>query len=267
MNVLVFKIKTIPDIEAGQAIFDLQGLDDKSTVKAMRHMHQQKTGSDTLPLHLHKIVAISIVYRGMGDDMGRWLAVRSLGDENSTEAELLQQFFDEVEGRTPTIVSWDGSNFDFPVIHYRALKNSISAPAYWEMGQNNADFRHDNYLNRQHQRHTDLKDVLASYNHNASAPLNDIAKLLGFPGEMGIDGSHIWDEYQAENFKGIRHSCETDVLNIYLIYLRYQLIRGEISADELEKEFTLLREVLDNIEHDESQQGKAHLLEFSKHWA
>ncbi len=262
MNILVFKIKTIPDIEAGQAIFDLQGLDDKSTVKAMRHMHQQKTGSETLPLHLHKIVAISIVYRGMGDDMGKWLAVRSLGDENSTETDLLQQFFDEVEGRTPTLVSWDGSDVDLPIIHYRALKNSISAPAYWEMGENNAEFRHDNYLNRQHQRHTDLKDVLASYHRHASAPLNDIAKLLGFPGSLGVASSQLWDAFQAGGISGIRHSGETDVLNIYLIYLRYQLMRGEISGDELEKEFTLLREVLDN----EPQSGGAHLLEFSKHW-
>lgn len=260
MNILVFSIKTTPDIEGGQAIFGLQGLDDESTVKAMRHMHQQKTGSDDLPLYLQKIVAISIVYRGMGDDMGKWLTVRSLGDENSSEAELLQQFFDEVEGRTPTIVSWNGSAFDLPAIHYRALKNSISAPAYWEKGENNADFRHDNYLSRHHERHTDLKDVLASYNHKASAPLNNIAKLLGFPGKIGLDDSQIWEQYQAGRINAIRNSNETDALNIYLIYLRYQLMRGEINADDLEKEFNLLREVLDNHANEQ------HLLDFSKLW-
>ena len=211
----------------------------------------------------------------------------------------MQQFFDEVEGRTPTIVSWNGSAFELPVIHYRALKNSISAPAYWEKGENNADFRQDNYLSRHHERHTDLKDVLASYNKQASAPLDDIARLLGFPGKIGkggslsadgslpaegsllaegslpangslpaegslpANGSQVWDHYQAGNIKGIRSYCETDVLNTYLIYLRYQLMRGEIKADALEKEFNLLREVLDN----EGQQGKAHLLELSKHWA
>ncbi len=261
MNVLVFNLETIPDIKAGQAIFDLQGLDDKSTVKAMRHIHQQKSGSDILPLHLLKIVAISIVYRGIGDDMGKWLAVRSLGDKSSSEADLLQQFFDEVEGRTPVIVSWGGSAFDFPVIHYRALRHGISAPAYWENGKNNKEYRHDNYLSRHHERHTDLKDVLASYNPEASAPLNDMAKLLGFPGKIGLEGSQVWDEYQSGNINGIRNSCETDTLNTYLIYLRYQLIRGEISSEVLEKEFNLLREVLDN-----NDQEKAHLLDFSKHW-
>ncbi len=279
MNVLVFDIETIPDIEGGQAIFDLQGLDDKSTAKAMMHMHQQKTGSNFLPLHLHKIVAISIVYRGMGDDMGKLVTVSSLGDETSSEADLLKLFFEEIEARTPTLVSWNGSGFDLPVIHYRALKNSISAPAYWENGENDSSFRHDNYINRHHERHTDLKDVLASYNHQASAPLNDIAKLLGFPGKMGVDGSlsadgslpangsQVWDHYQAGNINGIRNYCEIDVLNTYLVYLRYQLMRGEINHEALEKEFNLLREVLDNNDQEDEQQGKAHLLEFSKHWA
>ncbi|HIO96647.1 MAG TPA: 3'-5' exonuclease [Leucothrix sp.] len=268
MNVLVFNIETIPDIEGGQAIFDLQGLDDNSTAKAMLHMHQQKTGSDSLPLYLHKIIAISIVYRGMGDDMGKMVAVKSLGDTTSSEADLLRLLFAEIEERTPTLVSWNGSGFDLPVIHYRALKHNISAPVYWHVywkkGSNNSAFREDNYLSRHHERHTDLKDVLASYNHNASAPLDHIAKLLGFPGEVASIKGSGWDAYQSGNLKNIRYHGETNVLNTYLVYLRYQLMRGEINADDLEKEFNLLREVLDNPTNKE---GVPHLLDFLKAWA
>jgi predicted PolB exonuclease-like 3'-5' exonuclease len=262
MNVLVFDIETIPDIEGGQKIYDLEGLDDKSTAKAMFHIRQQKTGSEFLPLHLQKIIAISVVYRGMGDDMGHEVSVSSLGDENSSEADLLTAFYAEIEKRTPTLVSWNGSGFDLPVIHYRTLKNSISAPSYWEKGNNNSDFRHDNYLSRYHERHTDLKDVLASYNHNAKVPLNDMALLLGFPGKMGFDGSQVWDEFQAGNIKGIRDYCETDVLNTYLIYLRYQLMRGELTHEKLEQEYTLLRDAL-NLQ---SEAGQTHLGAFSKAW-
>lgn len=262
MNVLVFDIETIPDIEGGQAIYGLKGLDDKSTAKAMFHLRQQKTGSEFLPLHLQKIITISVVYRGMGDDMGHEVSVRSLGNEQSTEAELLTDFFAEIDNRTPTLVSWNGSGFDLPVIHYRMLKNSISAPKYWEKGNTIADFRHDNYLSRHHERHTDLKDVLASYNRNATAPLDDIATLLGFPGKMGMDGSQVWDEYQAGNLKAIRNYCETDVLNTYLIYLRYQLMRGELNHKQLEQEFTLLRDALESS----SEAGQTHLGAFLKAW-
>lgn len=262
MNVLVFDIETIPDIDGGQKIYDLAGLDDKSTAKAMFHIRQQKSGSEFLPLHLQRIVAISVVYRSMGDDMDHEVSVRSLGDETSSEADLLKAFFAEIDKRTPTLVSWNGSGFDLPVIHYRSLKNSISAPRYWEKGGNNSEFRHDNYLSRHHERHTDLKDVLASYNLAAAAPLNDIALLLGFPGKMGMDGSQVWDEYQAGNIKGIRDYCETDVLNTYLIYLRYQLMRGEINPDELEQEFILLRDTLES----NNKAGLTHLGAFSKAW-
>ena len=262
MNVLVFDIETIPDIEGGQKIYDLEGLDDKSTAKAMFHIRQQNTGSDFLPLHLQKIIAISVVYRGMGDDMGHEVSVRSLGGENSTEADLLTEFFKEIEERAPMLVSWNGSGFDLPVIHYRTLKNAISAPSYWEKGNINTDFRHNNYLSRHHERHNDLKDVLASYNDNAKAPLNDIATILGFPGKMGMDGSKVWDEYQSGNLKGIRDYCETDVLNTYLIYLRYQLMRGELTLEELEQEFTLLRDALES----RNEAGQTHLGAFSKAW-
>lgn len=257
MNVLVFDIETIPDVEGGQAIFDLQGLDDKSTAKAMMHMHQQKTGSDFLPLHLQKIVAISVVYRGMGDDMGKMVAVKSLGDDNSSEADLLKLFFQEIDARTPKLVSWNGSGFDLPVIMNRALKNSISMPNHW----------------KEQYHHTDLKFVISGYNGENTAPLTELSKLLGFPGKMGMDGSFlangsssandsVWDEYQAGNLKGIRDYCETGVLNTYLVYLRYQLMRGELKQEELEQEFTLLREFLES----QSKTGKTHLGAFLKAW-
>lgn len=263
MNVLVFDIETIPDTEGGRRIYNLgvgdDALDDKSTAKAMFHLNQQKTGREVLPLHLHQVAAISVVYRGMGNDMEHKVSVRSLGDENSNEADLLALFFDEIDTYTPTLVSWNGAGFDLPVLHYRMLKNNVSAPAYWERGENNASFRYDNYLSRYHQRHTDLMDVLANYNRGAFAPLDDISTLLGFPGKTGMDGSQVWDEYLAGNLSGIRQYCETDVLNTYLVYLRYQFMRGEINGDELEKEFNLLRDTLDNSGHE-------HLQQFSKAW-
>ncbi len=243
----MFDIETIPDIEGGQAIFDLQGLDDKSTAKAMMHMHQQKTGSDFLPLYLHKIIAISVVYRGMGDDMGKAVSVRSLGNENSTESDLLKLFFEEIDLKKPTVVSWNGSYFDLPVIRYRALQNAISLPEHWS--------EDGNY------HHSDVKNALSMHNPDASAPLDHIAKLLGFPAKMGMDGSQVWDEYQASNLKGIRDYCETDVLNTYLVYLRYQLMLGKLTHEQLEQEFTLLRDAL------ESQSTKqAHLGAFLKAW-
>ena len=269
MNVLVFKIETIPDIEAGQKIFNLEGLDDKSTAKAMFHMHQQKTGSTFLPLYLQKIIALSVVYRGMGEDMDHEVSVRSLGDKQSTEVDLLNAFFKEIEERTPALVSWNGSEFDLPIMRYRTLKHAISMPNDWEKSDQNTSQQYADVSSS----HTALKNALASYNHNANAPLNDMAIMLGFPGKMGMDGSQVWDAYQAGKLTEIRNYCETDVLNTYLIYLRYQLMRGELTHEELEQEYTLLRDVLDSRTQLESESQnntrnneQTHLGAFSKVW-
>ncbi len=251
LNVLVFEIETIPDIEGGQAIFDLQGLDDKSTVKAMIHMHQQKTGSVFLPLHLHKIVAISVLYRGICDDIGKIVTVKSLGDENSSEAELLKLFFEEMDAHKPDMVSWKGADFDLPVIRYRALKHSMTLPHHWH----------------EYPYFSDLKGLMAGNYPDSGAPLNHLAKLLGFP---SVEADDVWDEYQKGNLKGIRENCELDVLKSYLIYLRYLLMDGQIDKEALEQEFTLLRDALESqnksLQQDNDGAEQTHLGVFLKAW-
>ena len=75
-------------------------------------------------------------------------------------------------------------------------------------------------------------DVLAGYQPRAVARLDEIATMLGFPGKMGMDGSKVWDNFQDGDIEGIRNYCETDVLNTYLVYQRFELIRGRINADQ-----------------------------------
>lgn len=252
MNVLVFNIKTIPDIQTGQKIFDLEGLDDVSTIKAMKHLRQQHAGTDFMPLHLHKIIAISVLYRGIGEDMEPQVSVHSLGQADSSEAELLELLIEQIEERTPTLISWNGSGFDFPVIHYRMLKNKMTAPSFWLKSDNN-------YLARYHQRHIDLMTVLASYNDAAKAPLDHIAAMLGFPKKTTMDDTQILQQYQSGHLKNIHHDCETGVLNTYLVYLRFQLMNGELKNEELQQEYALLRQLLDNS-------AEQHLQQFSKSW-
>ena len=251
MAILVFDIETIPDTDAGRKLHDLDGLSDADVAEAMFALRRAKTGNDFLPHYLQKVVAISLVL-----SHNNQLKVWSLGDEQSTEAELITRFFTGIDKHTPTLVSWNGCGFDLPVLHYRALLHGISAPTYWESGENQQNFRWNNYLNRFHYRHLDLMDVLASYQAKAFAPLDDIATLLGFPGKMGMSGQKVWGEYQAGNLKGIRDYCETDVLNTYCVYLRFELMRGVIQAQEYEQALQNLRQYLGE------EKDKAHLGEF-----
>lgn len=255
MNVFVFDIETVPDVAAGRRLYDLDGLSDADVAKAMFHMRRQETGdSEFLRHHLHQVIAISAVFRS-ADSLQVW----SLGKPASPESELIQRFFDGIDRFTPTLVSWNGGGFDLPVLHYRSLVHGIAAPRYWETGDEDNSFRWNNYLSRFHARHTDLMDVLAAYQPRANAPLDQIAAMLGFPGKMGMSGGKVWDSYLAGDIEGIRNYCETDVLNTYLVYLRFELIRGRLSPSRYEEECQQLRDYL-------STQGKAHLNEFLQAW-
>lgn len=251
MTILVFDIETIPDIEAGKKLYQLEGLADEDVAKAMVMLRREKTGHDFLPHYLQKIVAISLVIQRENQ-----LRVWSLGDEASDEKELISRFFSGIDKYTPTLVSWNGSGFDLPVLHYRALLHKISAPRYWETGEKQQEFRYNNYLNRFHYRHLDLMDTLACYQNKAFAPLDELAHLLGFPGKMGMAGAKVWDAWLNNELKAIRDYCETDVLNTYCLFLRFELLRGILSLNQYETAIDHLKSYLG------SESEKPHLQAF-----
>jgi hypothetical protein len=255
MNVLTFDIETIPDVEAARALYELKDLSDADVARAMFAKRREQTGdSDFLKHHLHRVASIAVVLR-RADAVQVW----SLGEANSSEKEIIQRFFDGIDKYTPTLVSWNGGGFDLPVLHYRALKHGVVAARYWDTGDNDRDFKWNNYLSRYHARHTDLMDVLAAYNPRANAPLDEISQLLGLPGKMGMHGAHVWDAYLEGKIQDIRDYCETDALNTYLIYLRFELIRGNLDEATYRRELKLVCDHLQSV-------NKPHLTAFLKAW-
>ena len=177
---LVFDLETVPDIEAIRKLNNLDAdVTDKDVVQIALYQRRQKVGHDFLPHHLQKIVAISCVLK-TNDNLEIW----SIGSNETDEAGLLKRFFDGIEKYIPNLVTWNGSGFDLPVLNYRALANNIQVNNYFDTGENNADFKWNNYLNRYHDRHLDLMDVLSGFKKPAS--LTDIAQLIGAPGKYGI---------------------------------------------------------------------------------
>jgi len=241
---LVFDIETIPDAQGLRTLLDLPtDATDEDVVNLALHQRRQEKGNDFLPLHLHKICAISCALR-QGDQFRIW----TLGDESSSEAEVIQRFFDGIDKYTPQIISWNGSGFDLPVLHYRGLMHGINAGRYWDLGEDDRDFKWNNYISRYHMRHLDLMDVMAMYSPRANAPLDDLAKLCGFPGKLGMDGSKVWDAFKAGKLKDIRDYCETDVANTHLVYLRFQLMRGHLTQAAYEQEVALVKETIESYE-------------------
>lgn len=244
MTILVFDIETVPDVTTGRTLYGLEGLSDQDTACAMTALRRAKVGHDFLPHYLQKVVAISLVLSNE-----RQLSVWSLGQDDTDEKELITRFYAGIDKHTPVLVSWNGCGFDLPVLHYRALLHHVPAATYWECGDNQQPFRWNNYLNRFHSRHLDLMDVLAAYQSKAFAPLDDMATMLGFPGKMGMDGAKVWDAYQAGHLKEIRDYCETDVLNTYCVFLRFEQMRGVLSLAEYQQAIARLQHYLEQSPH------------------
>jgi predicted PolB exonuclease-like 3'-5' exonuclease len=236
--VLVFDIETIPDCAGIRKIHGLpEELPDHEVAEvAFQKRRVQSGGSDFLPVHLHRVVVISCVLR---NDDG--LRIFSLGEPQDTEPAAIQRFFDGMEKYVPQLVTWNGRNFDLPVLVSRGMVNAVRAACFWETG---GDSKFNNYVNRFHDRHLDLMDVLGLYAGRGS-PLDELARLAGFPGKIGVGGGAVWDSYRAGQLEAIRNYCEADTVNTYLLYLRFQMMRCAYTRERYESECQLLRATLD----------------------
>jgi predicted PolB exonuclease-like 3'-5' exonuclease len=255
MHCFSFDIETVPDVEFGRRMWNLDDLSDEDVGNAMMFKQMQKSGSEFLPLHQHRIVAISVALRTR-DSFKVW----SLGNADADEKEIVERFYAGLDRYSPDLVSWNGSGFDLPVLHYRALKLGVQAPRYWEMGDNDREYRFNNYLSRFHWRHIDLMDVLAGFQIRGRASLDQVAVMLGFPGKLGMSGDKVWPCWLQGGIEDIRNYCETDVINTYLVYLRFEFMRGNLDATDLERELDLVRTTLKDM-------NRPHIDEFSSAWA
>jgi hypothetical protein len=256
--VLVFDIETIPDIPGLRRVWGYgDDLTDDEVAEQAFARRREQNGTEFLPLHLHRVVAIACLMR---DDRG--LQIRTLGQPEDGEGRLLQQFYRLIDRYTPQLISWNGGGFDLQVLHYRALIQGVPAGRYWEQGDDDREFRYNNYLSRYHARHLDLMDLLALFTPRANAPLDDLARLCGFPGKLGMDGAQVWPAYQAGRLGEIRAYCETDVANTWLLYCRFQQMRGLWSPERYATEIEATRHCLQGL----ADAGASHWSEYLDAW-
>ena len=253
--ILVFDIETVPDIAGLRRVHGLAAdLSDDAVLDWITQQRRAQAGTDFLPLVWQKVVAIACALRD-----GATFRIASVGTPDDPEPELIRRFFDLVDKHTPQLVSWNGGGFDLPVLNHRALIHGIVAEKYWDWGDQDRDFKFNSYLGRYHTRHLDLMDVLARYPPRANAGLDVVARLSGFPGKLGLDGSAVHAAVRAGRLEDVRRYCEADVMNTYLVYQRFRLLRGELTAGEYAKEISFVREKI-------AATGAPHWQEFIAAW-
>lgn len=265
-QVLVFDIETVADTAAFRLVNKIPAnTPEEEVLAAMNAERLSEVGNTFHRHHMHRVVCISLL---LADIYQGKIKLWTLG-RNHSEAEILQRFFAGIDKFLPSLVSWNGTGFDLPVLHYRALLHGIRAQNYFANGEDShtigkvSGFRYNNYLSRYHWRHLDLMDILSGYSARAQASLNDIAKLCGFPGKLETDGSKVQDLFVSGDIKAICDYCETDVLNTYGVYLRFELMRGNLDDNLYRANLDLLSGYLQKLSQDSD---KKHIQEFITAW-
>ena len=249
---LVFDIETVPDVAAIRRVHEPPaGMTDDEVMAWYGQQRRAATGGEFTPHALQKVVAIGCALR---EDTR--FKIASVGDLDDPESELIRRFFEILDRCTPQLVSWNGSGFDLPVLHYRAMMHGVTAARYWDWGDEDRDFKFNNYLGRYHTRHLDLMDVLAQFQPRAYTGLDTMARLCGLPGKLGMDGSEVAAAVAGGRLADVRNYCETDVFNTYLLYQRFRLMRGELDAPGHAAEVSIARE---RIATSDSPHWKAYI--------
>jgi Predicted 3'-5' exonuclease related to the exonuclease domain of PolB len=75
--------------------------------------------------------------------------------------------------------------------------------------------------------------VRHSFAPHTKASLNKLSKIMGLPGKPeGIDGAEVERYFLEGRIREIADYCETDVVNTYRVWLRYELFRGRLTESE-----------------------------------
>ena len=234
-HVIVWDLETIPDLDAFAAASGLSGKPEDDIRAAL---------GDKFPKHVfHRIICIGALIASRDNDPWQVNALGAPHIGERTEKDLVQAFVDRVAELRPQLVTFNGSSFDLPVLRYRAMINKVPAPGLVARS----------YFNRYTEDALDLCDALASFQAQAKVSLNELSRCLGLPGKPdGIDGSQVETYYRAGKIKEIADYCETDVVNTYRLWLRYELFRGKLTEKELDASETYLADYITSLSNTKS---------------
>ncbi|UIP92284.1 3'-5' exonuclease [Wolbachia endosymbiont of Anopheles demeilloni] len=259
-SLLVFDIETIPDVNSCKNLLNISddsSVEEKRNALTKYHLEITNGQNSFLRQPFHLVVVISFllcnITRQSDYEMFTLQEIRSGGTVNSNEKELVKGFFNYISEKKPRLVSFNGRTFDIPVLKYRAMVHGTQAEYFHKAGD-----KWNSYNQRYSSDwHCDLLESLSDFGASARMKMNEVCAAFNLPGKIGVDGSQVMDLYDSGKIQEIRDYCETDVINTYLIYLRFMHHQGRIATESYNKS---IEELLLECEK------KEHLKKFKEEW-
>jgi len=243
--ICIFDCESIPDTTLIKSNLGLEGSELELCEQAFK-LQEEKTNSSFLPVPFHKVVSICAV---ITDDYGVFQKVSCIDGDD--EKALIKNFLDFINKKNPKLVSFNGRSFDMPMLLVRAMKYSLTVPAYFET--NNTELnktKWDNYRYRFSDRfHVDLCDHISEFGAVRGMKLDLLCTMMGIPGKFDISGDQVYKLFFDGQIDTIKEYCQSDVLNTYWLYLKYELLRGNMLKDDYIEALMIFSE---KLPHDKS---------------
>ena len=223
----VFDIETRIDKRlVNETLFRGRGLSDEAAFDEMRRELLDQRGNDFFPLSFH--VPVSIAVGSVSSDY-LLQSVESLAESSYGEERLVREFWDRVERFRGCLVSFNGRQFDLPVLELQALRYGCAAPSYFGEG---SSYRRRYQLGK----HLDLYEFVTNFGaYRVRGGFDLLLRTIGLPGKGAIDGSQVQDLWDAGRLAEIHGYCRRDVIQTYFLFLRVELVRGQITAERYQE--------------------------------
>lgn len=119
---------------------------------------------------------------------------------------------------TDRAITWGGRGFDFPLLVARALRHGLSWNRLFHgRGWN---YRYDT------EAHWDVMDDAALFGAGRFMGLDLAARLVGFPGKVGVSGDKVQELWDAGALDVIDSYCCCDVAQTTAVAMRMALLKG-----------------------------------------
>jgi hypothetical protein len=166
----------------------------------------------------HQVVVIGVCWMDEA-----YLAQRfGIVGENKGEAAMLTDLSRFLEEHRPEIVSWNGRGFDLPVLATRCLRHGVPFGSYYAGRDARARAAPDS--------HFDVMEYLADFGAARASRLDTVSKLIGLPGKIGVEGKDVGPLIHAGRVAEVQNYCLGDVFQTAAVFLRLQLVRGELDV-------------------------------------
>lgn len=227
---LALDLETVPDEDLVAAV---DGEPERPYPEKLRRLLDERRSrsggrTDFLPIPYHRPVVACTLEAEERDGEVRVVGAGAWTDGDGDEASFLRRTWQRIGGRT--VVSFHGRGFDLPVLEMRSLKLGVPAPRWFQGARAEGA-----------EEHLDLIELLSNGRAAPAAPLDLYAKLVGLPGKDGVAGRDVQALYASGAIDRIAAYCMTDVVQTWLLFLRYRLVEGSLGRDGYEASVASVR--------------------------